>query len=722
MGGVRALSKTMGKMYATMVLLALICMLINTVYVCFDTAGTSFKINAENKIMSDIQEGKAKAVDGNYVLPETGLDMSYAMDTKISYGVIFAVIGIVVLLIMREASFSDVRVKEFEMTLPIKKKTLVMHEYWFFFALIAGITFLQGLLLMCYQNYYNNKWVALSGLNEPANFNSLPVARLWTYVILYTMILIMAYTWIYLGMTVFKNALLGGAVAIGVWFIVVLSSNLLSELIFWGVLVAEFKGLPPSDIYGRYYATVHNKCWDIADRIFGNYVEPILFPTDALGGYTVTGFMKASHAWEDGFSFNKVVLTMLIILIAEIMLVWIFAGKRDLSKGGRFSYYIGVERGVLAILCGLAWLYLIDILYLDIPGIMVILSTIAVIVLASYIILPKKNVNKTYKTKENKLLQYFNGGQIKKLFYMYGLRYVLQLVAGVVVVRLIIYDRYFDFDGIGWGYFEAVYGQKYSTNEDYLSLLLGHTINGWFVLTFFAIILLGRLLQYWSDRKQSMREFPYTLPVKTNIRYCFTAILDFVTTSIPMIVLFVYVYKGIQKANEMNYDINEFNKIVLLTFVVSIAYLIMLIGFIHLIEELFPNGIMRLLAFCGGAFCIYIAITGLCEAYKNVFAFRVIESFIKLDYCYSYTAYTIGYLVIGIAFLLLGGMLAKKKEIYKNDLYFDFEKYVIAGVIALTALCMVQPYIDSRTHNIFVILSAGIVYYIIVKLFNKNFA
>ncbi|MBE5923282.1 MAG: hypothetical protein E7271_02290 [Lachnospiraceae bacterium] len=720
MGGVRALSKTMGKMYATMVLLALICMLINTVYVCFDTAGTSFKINAENKIMSDIQEGKAKAVDGNYVLPETGLDFSGVMDDKLTFGAAFAIVGIIILLIMRESSFSDVRVKEFEMTLPVKKKTLVMHEYWFFFALIVGITVLQGLLLASYQSYYNNKWVALSGLNEPANFNSLPLAKLWTYVVLYTMILIMAYTWIYLGMTVFKNALLGAAVAIAVWIVLIFAYGLILEVIFIAVAIVTFKGLPPKDIYGQYYQ-IYSKCWNVADKVFVNYVEPIIYPSDALNGLSVTGFMKASGGWEDSISINKIVLFMLVTIVVEILLVRLAAGKRQLSKGGRFSYFVGVER-VLAILCGLAWLGLIDILYLDIPWIMVILSTIAVIVLASYIILPKKNVNKTYKTKENKLLQYFNGGQIKKLFYVYGLRYVLQLVAGVVVASLMIYGRYFDFDGIGWGYFEAVYGQKCSTNEDYLSLLLGHTINGWFVLTFFAIILLGRLLQYWSDRKQPMREFPYTLPVKTNIRYCFTAILDFVTTSIPMIVLFVYVYKGIQKANEMNYDINEFNKIVLLTFVVSIAYLIMLIGFIHLIEELFPNGIMRLLAFCGGAFCIYIAITGLCEAYKNVFAFRVIESFIKLDYCYSYTAYTIGYLVIGIAFLLLGGMLAKKKEIYKNDLYFDFEKYVIAGVIALTALCMVQPYIDSRTHNIFVILSVGIVYYIIVKLFNKNFA
>ena len=153
MKGLHRLSKVTGKMYLVMFLMALICMLVNTLYICVDSSGVHLGESVESKITADISESKTLSDDNSYILPEYGLDISEAIYEKMDemLGFLMAMAGIVFLLFLREVSFTDTRTREFEQTLPVKKTTLVMHEYWFFFLMIVGVTFLQGLILLVYQ-------------------------------------------------------------------------------------------------------------------------------------------------------------------------------------------------------------------------------------------------------------------------------------------------------------------------------------------------------------------------------------------------------------------------------------------------------------------------------------------------------------------------------------------------------------------------------------------
>ena len=82
----------------------------------------------------------------------------------------------------------------------------------------------------------------------------------------------------------------------------------------------------------------------------------------------------------------------------------------------------------------------------------------------------------------------------------------------------------------------------------------------------------------------------------------------------------------------------------------------------------------------------------------------------------SYMGFVLLYIALAALFILFAYKCHIKKDHSRQGLYFTFEKYILAGVISVTVLCMMAGLSVSTWHSMLVIAMVIILYIVFVKL------
>ena len=686
------LTKVTSKLYLGMFIVALICMLINTVFICVDYSGVKIGESIEHKITTEISKEKALNDENIYILPEHGLDISGAISDKVyEIGFVITMAGIMILMFIRRICFVDTRAREFELTFPVKKTALVMHEYWFFFLLITGVTLLQGIILAIYQTHYNNVWIRIAGVNESAEFNGFGIEKLYAYVGIYILSLLISFTWIFLCVIVCKNEFVGGVTSVVACYVI-------SSIDYWvdfsEIIMCVFSSRVPAeysiDEIGMYHLMNKDEveAWEQKKSYIQEIINTIIHPSERLE--IINGLHVA------------ILISMLLI---GILLVWIAGKKRHLTRGGRFAYF-KVAEYLFAVICGGLWFtFLSDLFWYDFDKrFYVVLSPLVVIAIIIYLLNPvkiKPDENRKFITKHG-LLARLNDSK----------RVLIALLTGVVYVFVKDSEM-----------FSAIIsrGEYYYYEDDPYEVFSWDMGSYAYSITkvMIIILILSKLYRYWSERKGNIREFYETIPLTRKKQKIRSILQDLAITMIPVVVSGVfqmYVYLP----NVIKYDVtnnyNKYSQYMKGILVVEILYLFMLIGLLHLIEEMFVNGLMRVFAYGGVIMMIFISLEGACSTFKHSYIDDAIYNLLSMEYsnekCISYMVF---YLIVGIILFVASVILAKNKELSRQGFYFEFEKYLFSIMIAFTVFMMSQPYVVAMWHRAIIgvacILFSGVLVY-----------
>lgn len=127
-----------------------------------------------------------------------------------------ALAGIVLLLFIRHFSFVDKRVMEFQMFWPVKKRTLVIHDYVCTLAVLAGEWLVTMVSFSTAQGLCNQ---ALIGKHTVLREEAEQAGRqLWEYGSFYLLYLVLIFSLLYLGIIICRNGI-AGMVVIGLCWV-----------------------------------------------------------------------------------------------------------------------------------------------------------------------------------------------------------------------------------------------------------------------------------------------------------------------------------------------------------------------------------------------------------------------------------------------------------------------------------------------------------------------
>ena len=76
--------------------------------------------------------------------------------------------------------------------------------------------------------------------------------------------------------------------------------------------------------------------------------------------------------------------------------------------------------------------------------------------------------------------------------------------------------------------------------------------------------------------------------------------------------------------------------------------------------------------------------------------------------------------MIAIVLIAVGFIMESKKDYSRHNLYFNFEKYIIAGAFAATFLCVTLATAFDKADYIRISIVSMIVFILIVLFFSKD--
>lgn len=309
MKGFQKFVKQSWDFYLTALLIVLFLVICDSVYICREEGVAFTGKSIEQQVKSELAQDKGA---GN--IRETLLEgnkLCRAIEDKADsasvMGYYITILGIMVLLAARKYYFTDIRAAEFMETLPVKKSSRVLYDYLSMFAVIlAGGLVQAGILLGCQSRYSHAVSAVLGQEGNTAN------DRLLLYMGIYFLFLWLAYTWIYLAMTVTRNPIAGEVIFV---------------LLYWGGwFVEDYLGWKVG--YGVYSGTVD----DMLEYNMWYRVEAFMSPGTFLEELDVaTGTVAGNNMWM------MTGIVVLLILLGIGLLV-MAAGKRDLSRGKLFYF------------------------------------------------------------------------------------------------------------------------------------------------------------------------------------------------------------------------------------------------------------------------------------------------------------------------------------------------------------------------------------------------
>lgn len=361
MSTLRRLTKESWRFYLPVLIIILFLVICDSLYICRDAGVVFTKTAAEQQLQAKIAE--AEKTGTTFQVSEQGRDLLESICDKadnysiLGFGVTIA--GIVFLMILRRLSYMDIRAEEFRRTLPVKERSMIIYDYFCMLGVILAAALVQGTILLGGQTCYNRNLMELAPKYSAGTVADSAVMqanqRLLLYMMCYLLFVLLLYTWIYLGMTVVKNPILGAVVSIFNW------QGLYSfENYYMGMLL----GSCYND--GNYDVLTLADRIGVGDRlnIISDFMDSLFSPSVFFGYYIknstiLTGNAEGYHIW-----LNAVV--MAVALVMGILLIVFLGGRRELSKGKLF--YFPILDYPFAFLCGImVFIFLNEVVlwYLD---------------------------------------------------------------------------------------------------------------------------------------------------------------------------------------------------------------------------------------------------------------------------------------------------------------------------------------------------------------------
>lgn len=335
MKGFQKFIKQSWRFYLIVLIIVLFLVICDSVYICRDEGIAFTGKSVEQQLTEKLDKAEQKQ-QGTSALPQ-GVYLYSIIEDKAGnetiMGFIMTIIGIVILLAVRQFYYTDIRAAEFMETLPVKKRSMVMYDYFSMLAvLLIGGLVQAGILLGC-QNRYNRAvvrvWEQRSAGVPEDNIISLSNDRLLLYMGIYFLFILLVYTWIYIWMTVTRNPIMG---------------EVISLFLYGGLYITEeFFTWTLNCVNGYGGVAEYN------DNI--NNIETLMSPSAFMENLDeVSGTAAGYNMW-------MMLALVGLAVLAGIGLLMIISTIRELSRGKLF--YFSLLDYPFAVLFGIilfAWL------------------------------------------------------------------------------------------------------------------------------------------------------------------------------------------------------------------------------------------------------------------------------------------------------------------------------------------------------------------------------
>ena len=306
MAGFAKMTKVTKQFYLVALLVVLLLTVADSLYVCMDD-NTAFNGKVFFYDMGSIsQEQFIEKIGSNL---SRGKDIANIYCDKVNdfemFGYYPMLLVLIIILLVKQCAFFNVRSAEFKQTFPVKQSVQILHDYLSVLGILVLSALLQLGIFLVYQTSFNMEMLKTAKSFSVASASEQIIGsaneKLMLYWAVYLLYIIAAYTWIYMGMILAKNPIVG----------VILSVIVKYNMLF---LVDAYKW--------TYFSDVLNDHME-----FSYWLDYISSPHDAFG----------FGGWGLMTGVPQVILptacSLLAVSVLLVLLMPLVGKKRELSKG-----------------------------------------------------------------------------------------------------------------------------------------------------------------------------------------------------------------------------------------------------------------------------------------------------------------------------------------------------------------------------------------------------
>lgn len=219
MKGFAKLTKVTWQFYLVALIIMLLFTAADSLYVCIEDnsayGGKLFHYSME-------EDSAEQFLEKNGGILYSGKDISVvycdkARDYEV-FGYHLMLLLLIVIILLKQCVFMDVRTAEFQRTFPVKQWVQVLHDYLAVLGIIVLPALLQLGIFVAYQTTYNTETLKTAELFSITGGSEAIIAQSNEHLLLfwgiYFLYVAVAYTWIYVGMLLAKNPIVGVVLSI----------------------------------------------------------------------------------------------------------------------------------------------------------------------------------------------------------------------------------------------------------------------------------------------------------------------------------------------------------------------------------------------------------------------------------------------------------------------------------------------------------------------------
>ncbi len=331
MKNIRVLSMVSRKFYLGVFLLWVAVLLVDSIYICKDKELILTRTGMETYVEQTLQQE-----NGQNVLKTQCVSLYTSIQDKGSnfclVGAFFTLFFVVVVLLLKEMAYSDERTREFQRTWPVKCWQRELYDYLMLFGIILGGFLLQTSGLLLAQIKHNHLFLDTLEqrgiLYEAKTQMEAQYGEFLLTMCCYVVVLLVAYTWIYLGISVTKNVVLGVILSFVVRYAVYMFFNACATYI---IPMGEILNLVEGELMDRIMSCIYEISSSLLyiSEFFGNYAPNI--NADIISFY-----------WDGGeefhFNLSHWMLFQIVFMLLLFVGIVLSAVRKEMTKGKIFYF------------------------------------------------------------------------------------------------------------------------------------------------------------------------------------------------------------------------------------------------------------------------------------------------------------------------------------------------------------------------------------------------
>lgn len=321
MKGFAKMTKVTWRFYLVALIFMLLLTVADSIYVCKeDNSAYNGKL-FHHGMEKDSKEKFIEKTGGDL---NSGKDIAYIYCDKANWYEIFGypmmLFVLIVILLLKQCVFMDVRSAEFQRTFPVKQWIQVLHDYLSVLGIMVLSALLQLGIFVAYQTSYNMEMLktakafsTVGGSEEIITQTNGHLLQFWGMYFLY---IAMAYTFFYVGILLTKNPIMGAILSV----IVLSGIDACLDIWIWNYV------MPNDKDFGYWIEHI-----DYANRI-KDIVDYIRYPQDAFS-------INAYTLMERNSQMTSIVACAMVGIIVLFIILMIVLGKRRELSRGKLLYF-----------------------------------------------------------------------------------------------------------------------------------------------------------------------------------------------------------------------------------------------------------------------------------------------------------------------------------------------------------------------------------------------